>query len=57
MKNKTVGRPKKEKDLIAKQFNVTLSGEVQSNEIFKERTKFMSVSQYVNSLIDKDLNG
>lgn len=54
-KKSNAGRPKKEKDPNSKQFNVTIPGEVQDNEMFKERTKFMTVSQYVNSLIHKDI--
>ena len=55
MKKLTAGRPKKEKDPKAKQFNVMLPGSVQDSEAYKEKTRFMSFSQYVNSLIAKDL--
>lgn len=54
-KDKKVGRPTKEKDPLAKQMNVMLSGETQQSDVFKERVKYMSFSQYVNSLIDNDL--
>lgn len=50
-----VGRPTVEKDPLAKQMNVMVSGSTQENETFKLRTKYMSFSAYVNSLIDKDL--
>ena len=50
------GRPKKEKDPKAKQFNVMLQSHVQDNENFKSAIRFMSFSQYVNSLIAKDLS-
>lgn len=56
MKAKKPGRPAKEKDPKAKQFNVMLPGTVQDNELFKEKTRFMSFSQYVNSLIAADLS-
>lgn len=53
MKNKTVGRPKTEKK--TKQFNVSLDlskiGRIES----AGRIEYMSMSQYVNSLIDNDL--
>lgn len=49
------GRPQKEKDPLAKQMNVMLSGETQSHPLFKEKVRYMSFSQYVNSLIDNDL--
>ena len=56
MKKKTnVGRPTVEKDPLAKQMNVMVSGLTQENSVFKLRTKYMSFSAYVNSLIDKDL--
>lgn len=51
------GRPTIEKDPKRKQMNVMVSGEVQENETFKERVKYMSFSAYVNSLIDNDLKG
>lgn len=53
--SKKAGRPVKEKDPKAKQFNVMIQGSVQDNESFKEKTRFMSFSQYVNSLIAQDL--
>lgn len=49
------GRPTIEKDPKRKQMNVMVSGEVQENEKFKERVKYMSFSSYVNSLIDNDI--
>lgn len=54
-KEKLAGRPTKEKDPNQKQMNVMVPGLVQSNETFKEKTRFMSFSQYVNSLIAQDL--
>lgn len=54
-KNKKVGRPEIEKDPKRKQMNVMVSGKTQENELFKERIKYMSFSNYVNSLIDADL--
>ena len=55
--NKPSGRRSIEKDPKAKQMNVMVSGATQDNETFKLRTKYMSFSAYVNSLIDNDLNG
>lgn len=55
MKNKKLGRPEIEKDPKRKQMNVMVSGKTQDNELFKERIRYMSFSQYVNSLIDADL--
>jgi len=55
MKKSNAGRPKKEKDESAKQMNVMVPGYVQGNNLFKEKTRFMSFSQYVNSLIAQDL--
>lgn len=49
------GRPEKEKDPKQKQMNVMVPGFVQDNDGFKEKTRFMSFSQYVNSLIAQDL--
>lgn len=49
------GRPTKEKDPKQKQMNVMVPGNVQDSEAFKEKTRFMSFSQYVNSLIASDL--
>lgn len=53
--NKKVGRPEIEKDPKRKQMNVMVSGDMQENEKFKERIKYMSFSAYVNSLIDADI--
>lgn len=57
MKSKKIGRPTIEKDPKRKQMNVMVSGDTQENEKFKDRIKYMSFSQYVNSLIDNDLKG
>lgn len=54
-KEPKLGRPTIEKDPKRKQMNVMVSGEVQENETFKERVKYMSFSSYVNSLIDNDI--
>jgi len=54
-KEKSVGRPTIKKDPKQKQMNVMVSGLTQENETFKLRTKYMSFSQYVNSLIDNDI--
>jgi len=56
MNKKKKGRPTIAKDPKAKQMNVMVSGATQENETFKLRTKYMSFSAYVNSLIDNDLN-
>lgn len=53
--NSTQGRPKKTKDEGAKQMNVMVPSSVKNCDKFKEKTRFMSFSQYVNSLIAKDL--
>lgn len=55
-KQNTVGRPTIEKDPKRKQMNVMVSGTTQDNKNFKERLKYMSFSNYVNSLIDADLS-
>jgi hypothetical protein len=55
-KQPLAGRPKKEKDSGAKQMNVMVPSYVQKSEAFKEKTRFMSFSQYVNSLIAQDLS-
>jgi len=52
---KKQGRPKKELDMSAKQRNVMVPGYVGDNDIFIEKTKFQSFSQYVLGLIRKDL--
>jgi len=49
------GRPTVKKDPKAKQMNVMVSGATQDNETFRSRTKYMSFSAYVNSLIDRDI--
>lgn len=54
-KEKSAGRPAKEKDPKQKQINVMVPGIVLDNDTFKEKTRFMSFSQYVNSLIASDL--
>jgi len=55
MKKQTAGRPEKTKDPKQKQINVMVPGSVLSHDGFKEKTRFMSFSQYVNSLIAQDL--
>lgn len=52
----TVGRPTIEKDPKRKQMNVMVSGELQDDDRFKERLKYMSFSNYVNKLIDADIS-
>lgn len=55
MKKEKLGRPTIEKDPKRKQMNVMVSGATQDNANFKERVKYMSFSNYVNSLIDADI--
>lgn len=54
-KQSLAGRPVKDKDPKQKQINVMVPGSVLSHDGFKEKTRFMSFSQYVNSLIAQDL--
>ena len=53
MIKKLVGRP--ESAIPTKQINVRMSLSKLENSKLKERIKYTSFSQYVNSLIDADL--
>lgn len=49
------GRPKKEKDLLAKQMNVMVPGYLIENSAFNEKIKFQSFSQFVLGLVRKEV--
>ena len=50
-----VGRPRKEKDENAKQMNVMVPGYLTNDDLFHDKIKYQSFSQYVLGLIRNDL--
>lgn len=54
-KKSNAGRPRKEKDENAKQMNVMVPGYLTKDDLFHDKIKYQSFSQYVLGLIRNDL--